>query len=119
MNSRRVVPLPPDWRHIRLRILDRDGRRCQWPTRHGICGQPATDVDHIVPAHLGGTEDDANLRSLCGPHHRTKTSSEAARARITRRSRTAEPHPGLRPGDHPPRPGTYGTAGYSASQQAC
>ncbi|GAA2618827.1 HNH endonuclease signature motif containing protein [Actinomadura fulvescens] len=99
--SRRTTPLPPGWHtRIRPRILARDGYLCQWPTRPGICGRPATDVDHRDPAHLGGVDDDDNLWALCGDHHRTKTAREAgaAAARITaKRYRPAEPHPGWAP----------------------
>jgi 5-methylcytosine-specific restriction protein A len=37
------------------------------------CGQPATDVDHIVPRRLGGSDDHANLQSLSHGHHSRKT----------------------------------------------
>jgi 5-methylcytosine-specific restriction protein A len=42
---------------------------------------PATDVDHILLRVAGGTDDDANLRSLCRDHHQ-------------RRERLVEHHPG-------------------------
>lgn len=37
------------------------------------CGQLATDVDHIVPRRLGGSDDQANLQSLAHGHHSRKT----------------------------------------------
>jgi 5-methylcytosine-specific restriction protein A len=37
------------------------------------CGQVATDVDHIVPRRLGGSDDHANLQSLAHGHHSRKT----------------------------------------------
>ncbi len=50
----------PQWRRIRLYVLDRDGRRC-WR-----CGRPANTVDHIVAAADGGAlYDPANLRAAC------------------------------------------------------
>jgi hypothetical protein len=39
----------------------------------------ATEVDHIVPKVYGGTDDAANLRSLCGWHHRLKTATQDRR----------------------------------------
>ena len=44
-----------------------------------VCGQPATEVDHIIPRAEGGTEDRANLQALCHEHHHMKTMAEAAR----------------------------------------
>jgi len=38
------------------------------------CGEPATDVDHIVPKRDGGSDDHSNLRSYCHPHHSRRTS---------------------------------------------
>jgi 5-methylcytosine-specific restriction endonuclease McrA len=37
------------------------------------CGQPATDVDHIVSRAAGGSDDHANLQSLAHGHHSRKT----------------------------------------------
>lgn len=95
--SWRTQPKPPGWDTTRKRILKRDGHACQWPIPRGVCGAPANQVDHIVPAWQGGSDDDTNLRSLCEPHHKRKSSSEggqaAARKRIPRR-RPQEPHPG-------------------------
>lgn len=81
-------PLPRDWPATRRRILDRDGQRCY------RCGRHATDVDHIVPRHLGGSDDDDNLAAICRDCHRRKTGREA-RARRPNRRRPTEPHPGL------------------------
>ena len=97
--SARTQPLPDNWdTEIRPRILARDNRSCQWPAHDTICGQPALNVDHRIPVHLGGTDDDDNLWCLCDPHERTKTAGEGGRAaqskRIPRR-RPAEQHPGL------------------------
>lgn len=88
--STRRARLPRDWPAIRQRILKRDQRRCTWPG----CGQPATDVDHIV---AGDDHTDANLTSLCDPHHRAKSGREGAAARTyVSPRRPAEQHPGLR-----------------------
>jgi len=54
------------WRRIRIAILRRDGYRCQMMHGDGrICGQPATDVDHIVRREHGGTDAPGNLRAAC------------------------------------------------------
>ena len=56
-----------DWKRTRERIKKRDGYRCtdincETPNR-GVGGRLI--VDHIIPRSNGGTDDDANLRSLC------------------------------------------------------
>lgn len=38
-----------------------------------MCGEPATDVDHILPIRDGGTHDPSNLRSFCHRHHSQHT----------------------------------------------
>lgn len=78
-------------------ILDRDGHRCTWTDDGVRCGERATDVDHIIPAHKGGTDEPDNLRSLCRWHHERKTAREAnaARVKIEPRRRPRESHPGL------------------------
>lgn len=105
--SWRTEALPPEWeRLIRPRILARDGGMCLWGLVPGeaepgyVCSAAATDVDHII---RGGGHHDANLRSLCGPHHQAKSSGEGGRAAGALRTamavakyRPAEPHPGLR-----------------------
>jgi 5-methylcytosine-specific restriction enzyme A len=37
------------------------------------CGQPATEVDHIIPLAAGGTNEWVNLNSMCKPCHSRKT----------------------------------------------
>ena len=100
-NSTRRAQLPPDWKARRLRVLDRDGWRCQHRDHPDgpICAAPATDVDHI---QRGNNHNEANLQSLCTPHHRTKTAQEGVTARPTRK-RPAQPHHGLKP--DPDNPG--------------
>src|SRR5215218_7346506 len=90
--STRKATLPPGWDHTRARILKRDAYACT------VCGHVATEVDHITPHHMGGTDDDTNLTSLCRTHHAHKSSLEGhdamrrARARVTRQ---VPRHPGL------------------------
>ncbi|MER5671146.1 hypothetical protein [Pseudonocardia alni] len=74
-------------------MLDRDGHQCTWKTgRDTWCGAEAREVDHI------GDRDDhrpENLRALCTPHHRERTSRQANEIREQRRYRPAERHPGF------------------------
>lgn len=94
----RTTPLPSGWSTTRLRILDRDGHRCTMVTDGHRCPCPATDVDHVTPAHLGGNDTDANLASLCRPHHAAKTAREARAAQVAATgtlARIPERHPGL------------------------
>lgn len=74
-SSARVVPLPRGWKRLRELVLGRDNHRCV------MCGAVATHVDHIKPAHLGGTDELDNLQSLCEYHHFRKTAQEARAAR--------------------------------------
>lgn len=61
------------WRQIRATVLARDGYSCV------VCGARATQVDHVVPRAAGGSDDRANLRSLCGTCHRAKTTHDSRR----------------------------------------
>jgi len=54
-------------RRVRPTILARDGYHC------ALCGAPAPlEVDHIVAIAKGGSNDLANLRTLCLPCNRRK-----------------------------------------------
>lgn len=55
------------WRQLRLGALRRDFYLCR------ICGNKATDVDHIIPRARGGKDELSNLQSLCHPCHSRKT----------------------------------------------
>jgi 5-methylcytosine-specific restriction protein A len=57
---------------IRPAILRRDDFQCTEPG----CPNVATQVDHIVPKSQGGTDDEANLRSVCRPCHDRKSGKE-------------------------------------------
>lgn len=64
-------------------VLERDGGVCH------LCGQAgATTVDHLVPAHLGGTDDLSNLAAA----HMGCNSRKGARVPLPR-SRVAVPTP--------------------------
>nr|WP_026246949.1 hypothetical protein [Streptomyces sp. SID8354] len=97
--SSRRERLPANWAQIRRRVLYRDGHQCTARDQYGVrCAEHATDVDHIRP---GDDHREANLTSLCGWHHRVKSSREGAaakaavRRRQNRRFRRTETHPGL------------------------
>ena len=50
------------------------------------CPERATDVDHILPLWLGGSNREKNLEGLCPAHHAAKTKAEASlRAKAKRR----------------------------------
>ncbi|MEI7479237.1 MAG: HNH endonuclease signature motif containing protein, partial [Actinomycetes bacterium] len=61
----------------RQRILIRDAFTCRQ------CGQvidgKRAHVDHIIPLEDGGTDDDANLQTLCDADHGRKTREEQRR----------------------------------------
>lgn len=83
-NRYRGVPKP-----LAHRIRHRDHHTCQ------TCGNPGTEVDHIVNVKSGGTDHPDNLQVLCTPCHSSKTQQEAAAARRRRSGkRGAMRHPG-------------------------
>lgn len=55
-----------EWRVIRGKVL-RAEPNCR------MCGQKATDVDHIKSLKEGGTHDISNLRPLCKSCHSRRT----------------------------------------------
>lgn len=59
-------PVPIDWKQLRLRIRSEDGDQCL------ICHKRHTrlDVHHIIHLSKGGTNDPANLITLCYLCHR-------------------------------------------------
>jgi 5-methylcytosine-specific restriction protein A len=68
------------WSKDRKVALARDGHRCQIGIP-GICTIDATEVDHILPRALGGTDELGNLRSVCRPCHLGRGMDESARSR--------------------------------------
>ncbi|MFE6128845.1 HNH endonuclease [Streptomyces sp. NPDC056437] len=78
-------------------MIRRDGGQCTALHSTGErCAQPGSDVDHLVPDSLGGSDELTNLQLLCAWHHRQKSSSEggtaAAKVRVvTARPRTSHP----------------------------
>lgn len=70
-----------EWEELRSQVLKRD-EVCV------SCGGVATEVDHIRPLAIGGTNELDNLQLLCSSCHRKKTSRDQkkiARFRSVRR----------------------------------
>jgi len=63
------------WDKLRETILRRDNGLCQACLAEGRV-TPATHVDHIMPKAKGGTDDPANLQSMCATCHHAKTARE-------------------------------------------
>lgn len=76
------------WTDFRLQIIRRDGYRCvncgrtgRFPRRRRAWWEPfrpegpriGLQVDHILPLSRGGTNNPANLQTLCKSCHDTKT----------------------------------------------
>lgn len=59
---------------MRARML-RANVLCVICSKAGIV-RAATELDHIVPLHQGGTHDAANLQALCHECHRIKSARE-------------------------------------------
>jgi hypothetical protein len=56
-----------DWPAIRAWVLNRDGHKCQ------TCKvSVATEVDHLWPRRLGGSDHIDNLKAICGPCNKAK-----------------------------------------------
>ncbi len=82
--TRERIPIEP--RQVspgtRAKILAATGHVCARPG----CPERATDVDHILPLWLGGSNREKNLEGLCPAHHAAKTKAEASlRAKAKRR----------------------------------
>lgn len=62
---------------IRQRILRRDPlcKICLAKTPRRV--EASKEVDHIIPLHLGGKEEDSNRQGLCVDCHKDKTAREA------------------------------------------
>ena len=59
------------WRRLRRLVFERDGYQCV------ACGKRGRlECDHIVPISDGGTDDLANLQTLCRACHMAKTDRE-------------------------------------------
>ncbi len=63
------------WDKLRKVILARDNHLCQACLARGLT-TPGNHVDHILSKAKGGTDDTANLRTLCKPCHSRKSNEE-------------------------------------------
>jgi 5-methylcytosine-specific restriction protein A len=76
---------PKGMHTFRLRGRGLQKRNAAWLARHPLCVscerkgdiREAAEVDHIIPLHLGGRDDESNLQGLCIDCHKEKTSTEA------------------------------------------
>ncbi|ARL87612.1 HNH endonuclease [Burkholderia pseudomallei] len=68
------------WTKLRREVLARDNGLCVPCRKKGRIAR-AVAVDHIVSKAEGGTDEHANLQSICKPCHDAKTATEAARGR--------------------------------------
>lgn len=67
----------PQWRRVRLLVLERDGWRCR--IRGPRCEGRANEVDHIVPKDAGGAAlDPINLRAACQTCNRGRANRSKA-----------------------------------------
>lgn len=57
-----------EWRRIRAAHLELEPDCVN-------CGRPGSHVDHILPRRQGGSNDHANLQTLCASCHSRKTAS--------------------------------------------
>ena len=58
-----------EWRNLRIRAFTVYGKNCL------ICGERATEIDHIIELAAGGTNSLDNLQPLCKPCHKQKTAN--------------------------------------------
>lgn len=71
------------WDALRQSILERDKGLCV-PCRTSGRVTPAAEVDHLVNKAQGGTDEPANLQSICRACHKAKTARESAESRTYR-----------------------------------
>lgn len=69
------TPVPP---RVRLRVLDRDGHRCQCGCGRPIAAGDKWETDHKVAIINGGANREANLHSLLTVCHLRKTVADVA-----------------------------------------
>lgn len=70
-----------DWDKLKKRVLAEDGNLCQPCLKDGVYTN-AVDVDHIINKASGGTNQRANLQSICKACHRIKTKKESEHGRL-------------------------------------
>ena len=105
-SSQRKKRFNKGWARTRVKVLERDGYRCQWPVTDangfpaGKCGRPANEVDHMNQNMVHDDDRLNRLWSLCHEHHNIKTQVESTRGkrRAAERRRDAAffEHPAFR-----------------------
>jgi 5-methylcytosine-specific restriction protein A len=75
-------PMAPGWGSIRAAHLRREPG-CR------VCRAPATTVDHVRMRAWGGTDDEANLQSLCKRHADVKNHRDRELGKKLKRERQA------------------------------
>lgn len=80
MSSAAALYTDAAWRRVRLAVLRRDRYICQW------CGDPATQVDHVVPLIEGGERlAPSNLVASCLPCNARRGQATSVRRLAVRR----------------------------------
>ena len=59
--------------------------RARWLRAHPLCNHceqegkvtAGQELDHVIPLHQGGADDESNYQTLCIKHHKAKTAKEA------------------------------------------
>lgn len=74
--SRQARGYGAEWERLRAEAMRRDERLCQ-PCLAAGRTTPGTQVDHVTPKAYGGTDDLANLQTICDACHRSKTARES------------------------------------------
>ena len=87
-----------EWKLARKATLARDSGTCV------TCGDPATEVDHLIPRYRGGTHELDNLQALCSTCHKTRTRMQAKQRAQQKRNRTPRPVRGSVPYEVLPPP---------------
>lgn len=67
-----------EWVRTRDAIMQRDSYLCQPCLAKGR-PTPATQVDHIKPKAIGGTDEAENLQAICDVCHDAKTAADNGR----------------------------------------
>lgn len=85
-----IPPRPKLSQSVRARVLAKSHGHCAYA---GCTETRGLEIDHILPRELGGSDSEANLSALCGPHHKAKTKRDVAMIAKARRIRRklAEP----------------------------
>lgn len=71
-----------------------------WLKIPGRCTGKSTQVDHVIDAEDGGSDEDHNLRGACQPCHEYKSAVNSQRRSVAKQTewkRKPEPHPGVLP----------------------